>query len=493
MATPRYPSLYQINTRVWLTELSAKLGRRATLDDIPDEALKDFKRLGFDWIWLLSVWQTGPAAQLVSRSRPEWRKEFEETLRDLTEDDIAGSGFAITNYVVHADLGGNTALARLRDRMRTHGLKLMLDFVPNHMAPDHPWIDQHPDYFVGGSEENLTRSPQHYFQLATKSGTRIFAHGRDPYFPGWPDTIQLNYGNPALQGAMMAELTRIAGQCDGVRCDMAMLVLPGLFKRTWNISAQQFWPAAIQHVRSRHPEFLFLAEVYWGLEWELQQQGFDYCYDKCLYDRLHQGYARPVREHFYASPDYQNRLARFLENHDEPRAAATFDIHKHQAAAVITFLSPGLRFFHQGQFEGYCKRISPHLVRAPKEPVNEVLAMFYDRLLSVLQKPVLRDGDWSLIECRPAWDGNWTHDCFIAFSWETSIDQRLIVIVNFADHQSQTRVQFPFESFSSDAVAFQELIGQSEYKYSIIDLKANGLFVDLPPWGIHVFLVSESS
>ena len=119
--------------------------------------------------------------------------------------------------------------------------------------------------------------------------------------------------------------------------------------------------------------------------------------------------------------------------------------------------------------------------------------MFYDRLLSVLQKPVLRDGDWSLIECRPAWDGNWTHDCFIAFSWETSIDQRLIVIVNFADHQSQTRVQFPFESFSSDAVAFQELIGQSEYKYSIIDLKANGLFVDLPPWGIHVFLVSESS
>ena len=133
------PSLFQINTRVWLTALSDGLGRSATLDDIPGDELDRLARTGFDWIWMLSVWQTGPAGQQVSRSNPEWRKEFEETLPDLREQDIAGSGFAITGYSVPPELGGDAALARLRDRLRTRGLKLMLDFVPNHTALDHPW------------------------------------------------------------------------------------------------------------------------------------------------------------------------------------------------------------------------------------------------------------------------------------------------------------------------------------------------------------------
>ena len=130
-----------------------------------------------------------------------------------------------------------------------------------------------------------------------------------------------------------------------------------------------------------------MAEVYWDLEWTLQQQGFDYTYDKRLYDRLRDGHARPVREHFHAGLEYQNKLARFLENHDEPRAAATFSPEVHEAAAVITFLSPGLRFFHQGQFQGRQKRISPHLVRGPDEPIDQQLEQFYDRLLAVLRQP----------------------------------------------------------------------------------------------------------
>ena len=167
---------------------------------------------------------------------------------------------------------------------------------------------------------------------------------------------------------MIGELARIAEQCDGVRCDMAMLVLPEVFERTWGIRADPFWPRATESVRRKHPQFRFMAEVYWDLEWTMQQQGFDYAYDKRLYDRLREGHARPVREHFHAGLDYQDKLARFLENHDEPRAAATFSPDIHEAAAVITFLSPGLRFFHQGQFQGRRKRISPHLVRAPQEP-----------------------------------------------------------------------------------------------------------------------------
>src|SRR6186713_2942056 len=162
MTTPRYPSLYQINTRVWLTDLSRRLCRNATLDDIPDTALDRIGRMGFDWVWLLSVWQTGPVAQRISRTNPEWRNEFEETLPDLHEDDIAGSGFAITGYTVHEKLGGDAALARLRSRFRNRGLRLMLDFVPNHTAPDHPWVADHTNYYVAGTEADLVREPLNY-------------------------------------------------------------------------------------------------------------------------------------------------------------------------------------------------------------------------------------------------------------------------------------------------------------------------------------------
>jgi Alpha amylase, catalytic domain len=488
---PRYPALYQINTRVWLTDLSRALGRRATLDDVPDAELDRLAEMGFDWVWLLSVWQTGPAAQAISRANPGWRREFAETLPDLADDDIAGSGFAIQSYTVHRDLGGAAGLARLRQRLQDHGLKLMLDFVPNHMAPDHPWIDEHPDYFVHGSEGDLARAPQNYCRVQTRKGPLLLAHGRDPYFDGWPDTLQLDYGNPELQQAMIGELTRIAGQCDGVRCDMAMLVLPDVFERTWGIRAELFWPKATESVRREYPQFLFMAEVYWDLEWTMQQQGFDYAYDKRLYDRLREGRARPVREHFRAGLDYQDKLARFLENHDEPRAAATFPPDIHEVAAVITFLSPGLRFFHQGQFQGRKKRISPHLVRAPLEAVEPRLVQFYERLLAALRRPAVRDGHWQLLDCTPAWEGNWTWDCFIAFAWQGPGDERLLVTVNYAPNQSQCYVRLPVAGLGDGQWRFEDLIGDARYLREGNDLQARGLYLDEAPWRAHVFSLAK--
>ncbi len=368
----RYPSLFQINTRVWLTELARRLGRAVTLDDIPEQELDRLDSRGFDWIWLLSVWQTGAAGRRVSRTNQDWQAEFRHTLPDLREEDVAGSGFAITGYTVHPLLGGDAALARLRTRLLQRGLRLMLDFVPNHTALDHPWVESHPEYFIAGTEEDLRREPQNYTRITTADGGhRVFAYGRDPYFSGWPDTLQLDYSARATQRAMAAELAKIAGQCDGVRCDMAMLVLPDVFQRTWGRRPEPFWSRVIPEVREQVPGFCFMAEVYWDLEWTMQHEGFDYAYDKRLYDRLREKHARPVRDHFRAGLDYQDRLARFLENHDEPRAAATFDRDVREAAAIVSFLSPGLRFFHQGQFEGRLKRISPHLVRAPHEPEDD--------------------------------------------------------------------------------------------------------------------------
>ncbi|MGH7252102.1 MAG: alpha-amylase family glycosyl hydrolase, partial [Nitrospiraceae bacterium] len=230
--------------------------------------------------------------------------------------------------------------------------------------------------------------------------------------------------------------------------------------------------------------------VYWDLEWTLQQQGFDYTYDKRLYDRLREGHARPVRDHLRAELDYQNKMARFLENHDEPRAAATFAPGMHQAAAVITYLSPGLRFFHQGQFEGRRKRISPHLVRAPKEPTDEPLHQFYDRLLAVLRQAVVRDGQWRLLDCAPAWEGNGTWECFIAWSWQARGDQRRLIAVNYAGNQSQCYVRLPFPDLAGRPVRFKDLMGAASYDHDGDDLLSRGLYLDLPAWGYHVFEVS---
>ncbi len=486
MTTPSHPTLYQVNTRVWIQSLSKQLNRPATLDDIPDSALDEIASLGFDWVYFLGVWQMGEAGRAVSLSNREWLEEYRQLLVDLCDDDVCGSCFAIKAYRVSDRMGGNGALERLRDRLHQRNLKLMLDFVPNHMAPDHPWVQAHPDFFVQGTEELLAREPQNYCRVSLSKDNAIFAYGRDPYFAGWPDTLQLNYGNPSLQAAMANELLTIAQLCDGGRCDMAMLILPDIFQRTWGIAAESFWETAIPKVRHHHPGFVFMAEVYWDLEWTLQQQGFDYTYDKRLYDRLREQRARPVREHFWADLDYQNHSARFLENHDEPRAATTFPPDVHRAAAVLTFLCPGLRFFHQGQLDGFKYKISVHLQRGPAEPIDSDLHTFYRQLLACLRLTTLRKGTWQLLNFTPAWDGNWTWNDLIGFTWEDPGQQRLLVIVNYAPHQSQGYVTLPYNDLAGNLYHLKDLMSSTVYERPG-DCLISGLYFDMPGWGYHVF------
>lgn len=491
MKSIKYPSLFQVNTRVWLSELSGPLARRATLDDIPDHALDVFKEKGFDWIWMLSVWMTGPNGQAISRSRPEWRREFEETLPDLHEEDIEGSGFAIADYHVHTDLGGDAALQRLRERLNTRGLKLMLDFVPNHMGPDHPWVHEHPEYFVSGTARDIEVNPDNYTRVRSEGGECILAYGRDPYFGGWPDTLQLDYSQPSVIHAMQQELLRISGQCDGLRCDMAMLILPEVFYKTWGKSAQSFWPDAIDAVRGQFPDFCFMAEVYWDMEWALQQQGFDYAYDKRLYDRLCAGHAAQVREHFKAEPKYQDKLARFLENHDEARIAAILERGQHEAAAMVTYFSPGLRFFHQGQLEGKLKRISPHLIRGPHEEPDAALQKFYTSLLTVMQRPVFRQGTWQLLECTSAWDGNPSWEDFIAFAWQGRDRELVLVVINYAPHDGQCYLRMPVTERAFGQWQLHDLMSGVTYDRNGNDLLSKGLYLGMSAWQYHVFEVSK--
>ncbi|MBI2194017.1 MAG: alpha-amylase [Planctomycetes bacterium] len=499
--TRHCPALYQVPTRVWLAELSEELGRSATLEDIPDEALDRMARAGFDWVWFLGVWQTGEESRSVSLQHPQWWKVQESGPGNMMERDVCGSPFAIQAYTLHADLGDSESLTRLRERLHRRGLRLMLDFVPNHTGLDHPWAYHHPEYYVQSQELERNRSPENYCERNTVQGVRVFAHGRDPFFAGWPDTLQLNWRHRGLREAMIQELVGVAGQCDGVRCDMAMLLVPDVFRRTWGEASrpadgtdpvdESFWPEAIARIRGGKPEFVFLAEVYWDLEETLQQAGFDYTYDKRLYDLLRAQDAPAVRTHLRSELEYQNRSARFLENHDEPRAAAAFPEGVHRAAACVTFLAPGLRLLQEGQFKGRRIRNSMHLARRPHEPTDPGVMEFYLRLLDCLRRPAARTGQWHLLESRPAWEGNPTWDRFVAYLWEGSDRDGLLVTVNYGPTRGQCYVELPFPLLAGKRFLLRDLLSQAWYERDGDALVSSGLYLDMPEWGYHVFDLVE--
>jgi hypothetical protein len=464
-----------------------------TLDDIPDSDIERSARLGFNWLWLLGVWRTGEASRQVSLTNANVRAEAEHTLPDLTTDDIVGSPFAVSGYDVKVEWGGQRALSRLRERLHARGLRLLLDFVPNHTGLDHPWLTEHPEFYIQGTPADLVREPGNYIQVRSGRETLVFAHGRDPYFPGWPDTLQLNYRNPALRRALRELLVRLATVCDGLRCDMAMLLEPDVFERTWpkrapddDAYAESFWVAAITNVRRTRPDFIFMAEVYWGREWQLQQQGFDYTYDKELYDRLRSGRGHHVREHLLAKQTYQERSARFLENHDEPRAAATFPLAVHRAAAVIALLAPGLRFFHEGQLEGRRVHVSMHLGRRPDEAPDPALQSFYAGLLACLRRPEVHIGTWSLWVCRPAWPGNESYRHMLVSTW-THCQSRLLVAVNYAPTEAQSYTAIDLPELAGQSLVLVDLLSDAQYERQGDGLRRDGLYLAMPAWGYHVF------
>jgi hypothetical protein len=293
---------------------------------------------------------------------------------------------------------------------------------------------------------------------------------------------------------MREQLLRVADQCDGVRCDMAMLLQADVFARTWPGSPADgsapvrapFWSEAIAGVRRRHAQFLFMAEVYWGREWELQQEGFDYTYDKEFYDRLRAGRGHEVREHLLAEPLYQERSVRFLENHDEPRAAATFPLEVHEAAAVMAFFVPGLRFFHQGQLEGRRIFASMHVGRRANELTQPELERFYARLLACLTRPEIETGQWALWVCRSAWEGNETWRDMIVMTWSSG-ERRLVVAVNYAPRPGQCYVTLALPGLAGRRWVLADLMGSARYEREGDGLRSAGLYLDMPAWGYHVF------
>ena len=487
---PKYPTVYEINAWVWLSELSRAHGRPLALGDVPQAELERLAGYAFDAVWLMGVWGRSPGARQISRTHPALLEEYRRTLPDYAEEDVVGSPYAIRDYRVAAELGGDAGLALLRSRLRALGLRLVLDFVPNHMAIDHPWVNTHPGRLVRGEDASLAREPRNYFRAGQGASARVFAHGRDPYFDGWSDTVQLDYRRAETREAMTEALLSVAAKCDGARCDMAMLVTREVFLRTWggefDPPGAEFWPEACGRVKAEHPDFLLMAEVYWEMEYALQRQGFDFAYDKRLYDRLLGDDAEGVRAHLRAGLDYQGRLARFVENHDERRAQEAFGPARAPAAAALALTLPGLRLLHEGQLEGWRTKLSVHLGRRPPEPTDEGVSAYYRRLLAALSRPVFQDGDWRQVEPREAWDGNPSHRRFVACLWASGGEFRLTA-VNLSPERAQCYLPLGLPALAGRAWLLRDLLGEARYERDGGGLLSPGLYLDVPAYGHHLF------
>lgn len=372
--------LFELNTRLY----------KKSLAELAREHLARLAALGFDWIWLMGIWRMGPAGVVLSR---KYGADFE------------GSPYAIAAYEVDPLLGGEAALRAFVERAHAVGIKVMVDFVPNHLAFDTPLIDADPGMVIHSNPALRTEVATDYFDHPKGR----LAHGKDPYFAGWNDTVQLDYAYPPLRAHQIGELLRIAGLVDGVRCDMAMLVLREHVKNNWFPGVDQaafdaaypreFWGEAVDAVRKGSPEFVFMAEVYWDNEARLQALGFDFTYDKKLYDLLaHHAPAAEVAA-LLAGLDapYLARSVHFLENHDEPRAAERFG-RRARPAAILSYAIPGAVFVHQGQMEGFTEKL-PVQRRFPlqDETPDAALLRFYERLLGIVGRPIFRDGESAIL------------------------------------------------------------------------------------------------
>src|SRR2546425_1112473 len=281
---PVRPVIHEINTWVWLNDLSRQNKRVITLDTVPLEQWDAIASLGVDAVWLMGVWERSPRGVRIANEDAALQAEFRSALPDYPFADNVGSAYCVRRYVVDEHLGGPAGLTGARQMLAQRGLRLILDFVPNHVARDHPWVFEHPEYFVQGTREDLAQAPGAFFAV----GDTVIANGRDPYFSPWQDVAQLNAFSQLLRQAAIETLNSVAEQCDGMRCDMAMLLLNNIFEQTWGGRVggpppEEYWREVIPAVRLQHPNVLFMAEDYWGLGGDLQQVRFDSCYCKRVF------------------------------------------------------------------------------------------------------------------------------------------------------------------------------------------------------------------
>lgn len=496
------PLLYEISTRPFLYALAqsgvqANCGEYVCLGDVPESQWQQLKTDSVDIVWLMGVWELGEFG-LKHDQAPSMMSGYRSVLPDVQTADVIGSPYSVVNYTANTVIGGPSALAGVRKVLSSMGMKLMVDFVPNHLAVDSWLATSMPAAFV--QKPSSGSFPDNWW---IQRGSTTFAFGRDPYDGAWTDVIQLNYWNPDTVSAMTATLLSIASQADAIRCDMAMLPLNDVFSRVWggvmsaggfNRPGQEFWSVAINAVREQHPGVILMGEAYnYGFtnppeKQMLQNLGFDFVYDKTVLDDLKGNNLDTLRSYIGGqSQSFFEHTAHFVENHDEPRSAATLGGQQQAfAGSVVASTIPGLRLFYFGQFDGFSAKLDVHLRRATAQTPNSALHKQYTTLLAVLADPVFHSGSWTFIstpESGTAWR-------LCAWRWTSSdgSDKRLVV-VNFSNTQAWGSIQVADAESrgGSDNITVTELLTNTPYQRSASTMRGAGLNVGVDPWRAQIF------
>lgn len=508
--------LQLINTRLWLQDIFGDQDpndpNRKTIADVPKEVWEKLYRQS-DYIWFMGVYTPSAHSQ---QHCAQYSHEYRYAIPTLRAEEVQASPFAVPDY------SPNPLIARdweewdlVRDELHRNGKKVILDFVPNHTAVDHHWVTEHPEYYVQAPEWRYRESPGLYVPVEGEDGVvRYLAHGKDPHFPEWADTLQLNYARPDLQREMKTVLKNLARHADGVRCDMAMLVNPDTFQRTWGylLSAEEraflhqhpFWEEAIpelkQDARERGQEFSFIAEAYWDKEYLGQQ--FDYIYAKDFYDHLQaivNGQASPLRadggnnlrDHIrhmmmaYESWGRHYKDVLFTENHDERRAIEIFGVGPSKAAAVLAGLIPNSLFLlNQGQARGNRIRPPMQIGRFPEEPGIDQIREFYDRLITLKRSKFFQKGDWSLAELQD------DSPSIVSMKVRYRHQGRTIegyVCVNFG--QTTGSCKLPAIRPESSAVVYDLTNNQTIFNPD--QEREGGMYLELLPWQTEIIFVES--
>lgn len=485
------PVIFEINTRVWIKRFSEN-GKQISLHHVPDRYWEKLADAGIDFVWLMGIWQTNKETCKRYCLTKDLMQEYSRSLPDWKIEDVIGSPYAIDAYTVHSLLGSDEDVIKIKKKLNALGMKLILDFVPNHFGVFSRFLKQLPDIFIIGDEEVLIQAPEVFFSRGDNG--YVFAHGRDPNFDPWQDTVQVNVFHDKARHFLTDTLVHITSLCDGVRCDMAMLLLNDIFFNTWKHILtkrgfkkpdKELWDSIIRTVRKKQKNFIFIAEAYWDTGWRLQQLGFDYTYDKELYDRLMYGSAHYIQSHLLAEEGYQKKLVRFIENHDEGRAINRFGIDRSRAAAVAISTIQGLCFFYDGQFEGNEKRLPVQLGREENKAVKRDFIEFYKILLGIRKNRIIQSGTWQLVWPVQAWEGNFTYNNFLTWMWSDK-DARLLVVINYSDVKSQCRLVLNVPG-KTPFIIFNDLLGSVSYKIETRDIIHHGLYIEQEGYGRHVF------
>jgi glycosidase len=484
------PNLYEINAAAWLLELSQRQGETVNLGNIPVAEWDKVKAAGMDYIWLMGIWKRSPQSCQIFLNSDQLRISAESSSPGFKVEDIKGSPYAVQAYEPDPSLGVWEDLSKIHNLLRQRNMGLILDFVPNHTATDHLWVSEHPEYYILGNLQDLRNRPESFFRAEARGQTYIIAHGRDPNFPAWTDTAQLNFNNQFTRTALVKEVQHISQYCDGLRCDMAMLMINDIFQRDWGQNdrltnpQREFWRDLIDSV----PDLVYLAEAYWDTEWALQHMGFDFVYDKRLYDRLKSGPAVDVFLHLKASMDYQNKLVRFIENHDEQRSIEAFGPAKVKTAATLFSMLPGLKLIFHGQLEGKRNKLPVQLCRLQNEPKNPELELFYQKLLSSTNDKVAHSGVWKLKTVYPHADNNSGN--LIAYTRQIDQDIKL-VIVNLSPQPAQGRIVFQDDIQEGVDFLFLDRLNGESFKRKGVWMAHPGLIFELTGYQARLFEIRQ--